>query len=187
MSNDSGGQVRGTKYLFTSQRLGFRNWLSIDIEPLSAINADPKVMEFFPATQSVEHTKGFIERMQKQFLERGYCYFAACKLENDELIGFIGINLQTFESDFTPCVDIGWRLKYSEWGNGYATEGARRFLDYALDELSIKEVFSIASKINLRSIHIMKKIGMKEIRHFIFPALKGDERLQECVLYKVTR
>jgi RimJ/RimL family protein N-acetyltransferase len=179
--------MSGKKYVFTSQRLGFRNWLESDLDAMSAINLDARVMEFFPATQSREHTKGFIERMQKQFSERRYCYFAACKLDNDELIGFIGINFQTFESDFTPCVDIGWRIKFDEWGKGYASEGAQKCLEYAFQELGIEQIFSIATKINLRSIHIMKKIGMKEDRHFIFPALKGDERLQECVLFKICR
>jgi len=45
-----------TRYLFTSERLGFRNWLDSDIKPMAAINVDPKVMEFFPTTQSLEHT-----------------------------------------------------------------------------------------------------------------------------------
>lgn len=36
------------KYIFTSQRLGFRNWKSTDIEDLYEINSDKRVMEFFP-------------------------------------------------------------------------------------------------------------------------------------------
>jgi RimJ/RimL family protein N-acetyltransferase len=173
-------------YLFQSERLGFRNWSTADIEIMSEINADPKVMEFFPSTQTREQTINFIERMQKQFAEKGFCYFAVDKLEDRQLIGFIGINTQTFESDFTPCNDIGWRLKSSEWNKGYATEGAKRCLAYAFGELGIEKIYSIAPKVNLKSERIMLNLGMKKIKHFIFPLLKGDKRLEECVLYEIS-
>ena len=54
------------KYLFTSRRLGFRPWQPGDLEEMSLINQDEKVMEFFPAIQSREQTAAFITRMQKQ-------------------------------------------------------------------------------------------------------------------------
>ncbi len=152
---------------------------------MSKINSDEKVMEFFSNTQTKEQTIEFIERMQKQFTERGYCYFAVDKLEDNQLVGFIGINWQTFESDFTPCVDIGWRLNSIEWNKGFATEGAKRCLEYASNDLGIKKIFSITPKVNLKSEKIMLNIGMKKVKHFIFPALKDDERLRECVLYEI--
>ena len=40
-----------SRYLFKSARLGFRNWLQDDLSPMIAINADPEVMLYFPATQ----------------------------------------------------------------------------------------------------------------------------------------
>ena len=169
-------------HLFKSERLGFRNWESSDIEPMSEINSDEKVMEFFSRTQTKEQTIEFIDRMQKQFAEKEYCYFAVDKLEDNVLIGFIGINLQTFESDFTPCIDIGWRLKSSEWNKGYATEGAKRCLEYASKDLGIKKVYSITPVVNLKSEKIMLNIGMKKVKYFIFPALKDDERLYEIDL-----
>ena len=38
------------KYLFTSERLGFRNWIDSDVDKMIDISSDPDVMEFFPAT-----------------------------------------------------------------------------------------------------------------------------------------
>lgn len=174
-------------YLFTSQRLGFRNWLLTDLEPMAGINADPAVMEFFPGTKSLQETKEFIERMQQQMEERGYCYFAVDKLEDGGFIGFIGLSYQTFEADFTPCIDIGWRLSKSEWNKGYATEGAKRCLDYGLNDLGIKKINCIAPKINMRSEGVMKKTGMVKVKEFIHPLLLNDERLQKCVLYESVR
>lgn len=172
------------KYIFNSQRLGFRNWLPTDIDPMSEINADPLVMEFFPTLQSKEQTKEFIERMQNQFSEKGFCYFAVDKLEKGKFIGFIGISEQTFESDFTPCIDIGWRLSSKEWNKGFAAEGAKRCLEFAFQQLKLEKINAICPKANWRSESVMKKIGMKKEKEFIHPKLVEDERLRECVLYE---
>ncbi|MCP4458773.1 MAG: GNAT family N-acetyltransferase [Cytophagales bacterium] len=173
------------QYLFESERLGFRTWHGSDIANMAEINADPTVMEFFPSTQTLEQTQEFIERMRKNYNKSGYCYFAVDKLENGKFIGFIGLSNQDFKSDFTPCVDIGWRLKQSEWGKGYATEGAKRCLNFAFNELKLNIIKSHAPVLNLKSKQVMKKLGMNKVQTFNHPLLAGDERLQECVLYEI--
>lgn len=175
------------QYLFTSARLGFRNWQESDIAPMAAINADPLVMEFFPAVKTYEETADFVARMQQQFAERRYCYFAVDRLDDNTFIGFIGLSWQTFEADFTPCADIGWRLARAEWGKSYATEGAKRCLAYAFDELQLSSVLSMAPKLNARSEEVMKKIGMQKVKDFTHPLLLQDERLKACVLYRIER
>jgi RimJ/RimL family protein N-acetyltransferase len=172
-------------YIFKSNRLGFRNWLPSDVDPMSEINAASKVMEFFPAIQSQTQTIEFIERMQNQFTEKGFCYFAVDKLEDETFIGFIGLSEQTFESDFTPCIDIGWRLSEKEWNKGFATEGAKRCLGFAFHELKLEKIKAICPKINFPSENVMKKIGMKKIAEFKHPKLLNDERLQDCVVYEI--
>lgn len=172
------------KYLFTSERLGFRNWELLDIDKMHEINADKKVMEFFPGIPTKQQTTEFVERMTKQFLEKGFCYFAVDKLEDNSFIGFIGISEQTYQADFTPCFDIGWRIKSSEWNKGFATEGAKRCLKYALQELQPQDIYSVAPKINTKSEHMMIKIGMKKQYEFEHPLLTNHEQLKTCVLYK---
>ncbi len=172
------------EYIFSSERLGFRNWNAIDIDKMHEINSDHKVMEFFPGIPKREQTIAFIERMQRLFENKGYCYFAVDKLEGNEFIGFIGLMEQTYEADFTPCVDIGWRLKSSEWNKGYATEGAKRCLDYSLNELKLESVFATAPKVNVKSERVMIKIGLKKQYEFEHPLLKDNENLKKCVLYK---
>ena len=93
-------------YIFTSERLGFRNWKITDVDLLYQINSDKKVMQFFPSIQTKEKTENFIDRMQNQYQEKGFCYFAVEILKTKEFIGFIGLSLQTFETDFTPAIDI---------------------------------------------------------------------------------
>lgn len=174
-------------YLFTSDRLGFRNWTSADIEKMAEINANPQVMEFFPKIQTYTQTSAFVERMQQMFADTGFCYFAVEKLEDAELIGFIGLAEQKFEAAFTPCVDIGWRLHPDAWYKGYATEGAKTCLKYAFRVLKLDKVYAMAPVINVKSIEVMKKIGMRQNSFFEnHPYLLNDERLKKCVLYEIS-
>jgi len=171
-------------YIFKSERLGFRNWTEKDTPKMIIINSDSKVMGFFPSLQNKEQTEQFIDRMKSQFLKNGFCYFAVDKLENFEFIGFIGISEQNFEADFTPCIDIGWRLSQKEWGKGYATEGAKKCLDFAFNDIGIKTVKSICPVINVKSERVMEKIGMKKKKIFNHPLLKKYPKLESCVLYE---
>jgi RimJ/RimL family protein N-acetyltransferase len=102
------------KYIFKSERLGFRNWELTDIDEMCQINSDEKVMEFFPGVLTRQQTTEFVERMKTQFADKGFCYFAVDKLEDKKFIGFIGLSEQTYKAAFTPCIDIGWRIKSSE-------------------------------------------------------------------------
>lgn len=172
------------KYIFTSDRLGFRNWTSTDIDKMHEINSDEKVMEFFPSIPTKEQTTEFVHRMMNQFDEKGFCYFAVDKLDDNEFIGFIGLSEQTYKADFTPCIDIGWRIDSNEWNKGFATEGAKKCLEYAFDNLKLENVYSIAPKINKKSEHIMTKIGLKKQYEFKHSLLDNYEDLKTCVLYK---
>ena len=172
-------------YLFSSERLGFRNWKESDIPDMAQINADPEVMEYFPSFQTLEQTEKFVARMQNEFDESGYCYFAVDLLSTKEFIGFIGVSYQTFKSIFTPCIDIGWRLSRKHWGKGLATEGARRCLEFAFVDLKLDNIKSIAPLINVKSEQVMKNIGMEKIQSFKHPLLSEHIRLEECNLYEI--
>lgn len=172
-------------YLFTSERLGFRNWQDSDLDAFAAMNADADVMEFFPNTLTHESSQKLMQRLSQEFEEKGYTYFAVDTLDAGECIGFIGLVYQTYEAPFTPCVDIGWRLAKSFWGKGYATEGAKRCLKYAFKTLNLEEIYAVATAINLPSIHIMEKIGMEQAGTFIHPKLTDNKRLRDCVYYVI--
>ena len=175
-----------SSYTFTSARLGFRNWNDSDLDIMTTINADVDVMEHFPSIQSREVTLSFIERMQKQFVENGFCYYAVELLEKNEFIGFIGLSKQEYNAGFeTPFIDIGWRLKKSTWNKGYATEGAKRCLEYAFKTLKLKIIYAIVTSNNDKSMRVMEKIGMKKHSTFMHPLIADDSNLKECVAYKI--
>lgn len=171
-------------YTIQTPRLGLRNWTLADLPILAALNADPEVMRYFPSTQTEEETLGFIQRAQKQFEEHRFTYFAADRLDTGALIGFIGLAPQTYESPYTPAVDIGWRLAQEHWGNGFATEGAKACLEYGFKTIGLEEIIAVAMASNLPSIHVMKKIGMERVGEFDHPALEGRPEMGRCVCYK---
>ncbi len=174
-------------YIFQSHRLGFRNWTPNDLEPLTEMNNDDEVMEFFPFKPSRDDTKEFILRMQKQLIKNGFCYFAVDILTSKEFIGFIGLSEQTYLKDKPVFVDIGWRLKKSTWNQGYATEGAKACLDYGFYTIGLKTIYSVAPEINLKSVSVMKKIGMQKVRTFDHPKLTDSPDLISCDLYQIEK
>lgn len=175
---------RNLNYLFTSERLGFREWRLDDLPKLVALNSNREVMRYFPTLQSREQSLTFIERMQVHQQEFGFCYFVVEDLSDGRFVGFIGTCHQTYIAPFTPCIDIGWRLLPDEWGKGFAVEGALATLKF-LSKLKIEVVYAIAPKINLPSIRVMEKIGMRFEGTFDHPGLTSFPELQECVYYRI--
>lgn len=175
------------KHLFTSNRLGFRNWKDSDIEFMHQINSDEEVMEFFPSIPTKKETETFVLKMQHQFADKGFCYFAVDILKTNEFIGFIGISEQTYKTDFSPFIDIGWRLKKSSWNKGYATEGAKACLNYAFQKLNLKTIYSVAPILNIKSQRVMLKIGMKKHSTFVHPKIPNDSILKSCIVYKIKK
>ena len=173
------------KYIFRSERLGFRNWSKDDLSEFSEINSDLEVMEHFPKPLSEQETAEFIVRLQNHYNKNGYNYFATEVLKTGELIGFIGLAYQDYDTAFNPATDVGWRLKKSAWGKGYATEGARRCLEYAFKDLKLERVISTCTLNNAKSENVMKKIGMIRKGEFYHPKLKDYPAYEKCVWYEI--
>jgi len=174
-------------YLFTSERLGFRNWKISDLEEMSVINADVDVMKHFPQTLTKEETAAFIDRQKAHYEKFGYNYFATEVLESGEFIGFIGFSALDFEAEFTPATDIGWRINKSAWGKGFATEGAKRCLEFAFKELQLTRIVSIFTEMNQKSEKVMQKIGMIKKGSFNHPKLKDFPKYEHCIWYELVK
>lgn len=170
---------------FETDRLVFRTWKESDTDHFIAMNQDPEVMRYFPNTLTKEATLDFIKRIKTEFLASNYGLYAVEEKLSGEFIGFIGFHQATFQSDFTPCVEIGWRLKKEAWGKGYGTEGAKACLAYGFEVLGLEEVYSFTAKINQPSSNVMEKIGMDYVKSFDHPAVDEDSILKEHVLYKI--
>jgi ribosomal-protein-alanine N-acetyltransferase len=172
-----------------TDRLILRRWRESDLAPFAAMNADPVVMEYYPACLDANESRDFIARVERKFETQGFGLWAATLKESGAFIGYIGLNVPTFDTAFTPCVEIGWRLSRDQWGNGYATEGARACLDFAVTTANLGEVLSWTFAGNMRSRRVMERIGMKRdiTRDFEHPDLPPGDRLRPHVLYRVQR
>lgn len=171
-----------------TDRLLMRRWTGTDREPFAALNADPQVMEHFPAPLSRAESDALIDRIEARFDESGFGLWALEVAATGEFIGFAGLSVARFQAHFTPAVEIGWRLARSAWGHGYATEAALRALGYAFDDAHIDEVVSFTSVLNVRSQAVMRRIGMSRdpSGDFEHPLVPEGHRLRHHVLYRIT-
>ncbi|MGE6257282.1 GNAT family N-acetyltransferase [Heyndrickxia sporothermodurans] len=172
---------------FETERLIMRDFEVSDLPEFKRMNEDPEVMRFFPKTLSHEETEGFYEAILNELKTCGYGLYAAERKETNEFIGFIGFHQATFESDFTPCIEIGWRLKKEAWGQGFATEGAKGCLEYAKENYDFDNIYSFTAVINRPSEKVMQKIGLVKIDTFTHPKLDPVSPLSQHVLYALKK
>jgi RimJ/RimL family protein N-acetyltransferase len=168
-------------------RLILRNWLPSDDAPYIALNADREVMEFFPSIKTAEETLGQILRLQGHIEKHGFGFFAVERKDNSQFIGFTGLAHPGFEADFTPCVEIGWRLNKQNWGFGFASEAATACLDFGFSQLGLDEIYSFTAVPNIRSEKVMRRIGMTMEGYFDHPMVDDGHFLKKHVLYKISK
>jgi RimJ/RimL family protein N-acetyltransferase len=171
----------------TTARLILRRWRDSDREPFRVLNADPRVMEFFPAPLTPEESDSGIARVEQHFDRHGFGLYAAEFIETETFIGFIGLNIPNFEAPFMPAVEIGWRLAHDYWGLGLATEGACAVVHHAFEELRLPGLVSFTAAANLRSRRVMEKIEMSydPAAAFDHPQLPENHPLRRHVLYRL--
>jgi RimJ/RimL family protein N-acetyltransferase len=143
-----------------TKRLWLRQWRADDRGPFAAMNGDPVVMRHFPGVLSREQSDAMADRLEAAIAERGWGLWAVEVRRSGEFAGFIGLQPLPDALPAAPAVEIGWRLAAAHQGLGYATEGARRVLEFAFGELGLAEVVSITTVLNRPSRHVMEKIGM---------------------------
>ena len=173
--------------ILTTERLILRRWQESDRRPFASMNADPRVMEFLGNPLTTEESYRAIERIEAGFEQRGFGLCAVELRQDHSFLGFIGLSVPNFEAAFTPCVEIGWRLATHAWGHGYATEGARAVAAYAFGPLKLESIVSFTAEQNLRSRHVMEKLGMTfdPAERFDHPNLPEGHLLRRHVLYRL--
>lgn len=175
---------------YETKRLILRDWQDSDLDPFALMVQDPVVMEYFPALLTKDVAIRDINKIKEKIGTNGFGFYACELKETREFIGFIGLNLVTnFQANFTPCVEIGWRLAKEHWGRGYATEGALQWLNIGFNEFKLDKIVSFTPKDNLRSVKVMQKIGMTKCANgeFLHPNLAKDHKLALHVLYQINR
>ena len=173
-----------------TERLILRRWQPEDVEPFAAMNADPRVMEFYLKTLNRSETEAMIAWIEQRIEEHGFGLWATELKGTGQLIGFIGLSVVPEHLfPFSPCTEIGWRLAFDQWGHGYAQEGARAALSFGFNRAGLEEIVSFTAVINLRSRRVMEKIGMTydSTADFDHPRVPEGDRLRRHVLYRKHR
>lgn len=171
--------------ILETDRLILRQWQNSDHLPFIHMGQDPQVMQYFPHCLSAEESLLFIQTVS-EIIQRNQWGFWAVELKaTGEFIGCIGLHHQSTQFDFSPCVEIGWRLAKKYWQQGYATEGAQAALNYAFNTLLLDKVVAFTAEINIPSEAVMKKLAMQKVKTFSHPKLPPDHPLARHVLYEI--
>ncbi len=174
--------------MITTDRLILRQWVDADRDAWAALNADPTVMEFFPAPLDREQSDAAFATLRQRIADHGFGFWAAELRTTGAFVGMIGLADRPEGLPISPCIEVGWRIHQAFWGKGLATEGARASLDYAFGVLGRNEVVAFTATTNVRSYRVMERLHMRRMAQtFEHPGVPEGHVLREHVLYKQTR
>ncbi len=164
--------------ILETERLILRMFCEDDFEPYAAICADAEVMRYLAEGRPLTRAEAWrqMAMILGHWQLRGYGIWAVEERESKKLIGRIGF----FNPEGWPGFELGWTLGREHWGKGYASEGARRALDYAFTEMDREHVISVIRPDNLGSIRVAERIGER---------LEGRTELfgHEVLIYGIDR
>lgn len=142
-----------------TQRLILREFRPVDFEAVREYESQPEMYRFEKAIPDDEAIKAHLEQMLAWSCEKPRTHYGfAITIKPDEIVrGQITLALNI--ADIREW-EIGWKVHYRYWGNGYATEAARRVLAFAFEELHAHRVVAFCNVANTASTRIMEKIGM---------------------------
>lgn len=154
-------------YLET-ERLVLRRFTEADVDNVCELDSDPEVMRFLTggiptprATIECEVLPRFLSYYQR---DDGYGFWAAIEKSSDDFLGWFGLHPR--EEGSPGEVELGYRLRRSAWGKGYATEGARALIGKGFAELGAQRVVATTYQDNLASQRVMEKAGLRLVRRF---------------------
>lgn len=172
-------------YQLQTQRLLLRQWQTNDFVEFAKMNASEKVMKYFPRLLSQDESYQVAENLAQNIAENGWGFWAIEDKFTGKFIGFTGLKQTPECLSFSPAIEIGWRLSSESWHKGFATEAAKKVIDFAFNELRLTEVVSFTAKINQPSERVMQRIGMINTGlTFQHPLVDKNSPLREHVLYK---
>ena len=129
-----------TPYIETD-RLILRAWKAEDLPLFAKMNKDARVMRYFPSILTAEQTESFYNRIQSEFKRNEWGLYAVELKSNGTFIGYVGLHEIGFDADFTPGVEIGWRLDadyHNQGVLGSSPSGTTNFKNLILSKLVFK-------------------------------------------------
>ena len=161
-----------------TERLRLRMFRESDLDVYARLCADPEIMRYLGEGKPLTRAEAWrsMAGILGHWQLRGYGLWAVEERATGTLIGRIG----HIYPEGWPGFELGWMLDRAAWGKGYATEGARRALEYAFDEVGREHVISLIRPANVASIRVAERLG---------ETLEGTVHLLggEALVYGITR
>lgn len=151
-----------------TERLVLRRFTHGDVDDLVDLDSDPDVMRFINGGRAT--TREEIETdILPAFLDyyrrfEGFGFWAAIEKSSGEFLGWF--HLRPSEGGALDEPELGYRLRKSSWGKGYATEGSRALIRKAFTDLGARRVYAETMVVNLASRRVMEKAGLRQVRIF---------------------
>jgi RimJ/RimL family protein N-acetyltransferase len=152
--------------LIETGRLRLRPMEIGDLDELVALHADPEVTEFIRPLDRAA-AKERLRRDEVEWSERGHGLLAVLDRRDDAFLGRCGLK---YWPQFGET-ELGWALRRSAWGRGYATEAARACADWGLSQLDVPYLTAMIAPGNVRSLRVAKRLGLTPLRDDV---LLGD-------------
>jgi RimJ/RimL family protein N-acetyltransferase len=167
--------------LLTTPRLLLRRFTRADVDLLVELDSDPEVMHFITGGRTTPRRE-IEDEVLPAFLSHderhdGYGFWAAIEHATGDCIGWFHLRPAADGAEDEP--ELGYRLRRSSWGLGYATEGARALVDAAFSRLGARRVVAETMAVHVASRRVMEKAGLTLVRAFVQPwpyAIEGDEK-----------
>jgi RimJ/RimL family protein N-acetyltransferase len=164
-----------------TQRLVLRRFTEDDVDNLVELDSDPDVMRFINGGRATPRQEivrdvlptflGYYERFA------GYGFWAAVEKATGRFVGWF--HFRPAEAAHPDEVELGYRLRRSAWGQGYATEGSRALIQKGFAELGVRRVMASTMVVNVASRRVMEKAGLRFVRtcHQPWPDyIEGEEQ-----------
>ncbi len=150
-----------------TKRLIIRELSVHDIPAMYQIYQNTQVKKFIPdideyLEDEIEKHKAYIKNVYNFY---GYGLWGVFSKETGDLIGRCGIQNNVING--RDEIDLGYVLDVSHWGYGYAIECTKAILSYAFNELHLERIVAQIHHLNIRSVKVAERIGMKKNQTFI--------------------
>jgi RimJ/RimL family protein N-acetyltransferase len=161
-----------------SERLILRMLRAADFDAYAEMCADPDVMRYIGDGQPLSRPLAWrnLAMMLGHWSLRGYGLWAVQERSSGVFVGRIGF----WNPEGWPGFEIGWMLRRSFWGRGYATEGARLALRHAFTQMNQPHVLSVIHPNNAASIRVARRLGERLLG-------PSDVLGVSVLLYRITR
>ncbi|MQA10965.1 MAG: GNAT family N-acetyltransferase [Pseudonocardiaceae bacterium] len=154
-----------------TERMLLRRFTESDVDNLVTLDGDPRVMRFLnggdPISREEIETEVLPEILDhyKDFEEFGF--WAAIEKGTGEFLGWF--EFRPRDGGGVTNIELGYRLRSSAWGKGYATEGARALIHKGFAEFGVRSVTATTMTVNVASRRVMEKAGLTLVRTFHQP------------------